>query len=93
MKFTGGERCWNGPSRSMTVELLCGEREDLFDVQEPARCEYRSKFFTPIACDAKDLIAKKRERELLENDDDNSNNNGNDDDHNTIVFKYNIVNY
>jgi protein kinase C substrate 80K-H len=64
-KFENGEKCWNGPKRSMTVELVCGSKESLFDVQEPSRCEYSSKFTTPIACDEKQLEMKKIELNKL----------------------------
>ena len=65
VKFENGEKCWNGPKRSMTVELVCGSKEALFDVLEPSRCEYSSKFSTPIACDEKQLEMKKLELERL----------------------------
>ena len=64
-KFENGEKCWNGPKRSMTVELVCGSKESLFDVQEPSRCEYSSKFTTPIACDENQLEMKKIELNKL----------------------------
>ena len=72
-KFENGEKCWNGPKRSMTVELVCGSTESLFDVQEPSRCEYSSKLYTPIACDEKTLDEKKIELDSLAEREKNSN--------------------
>ena len=53
MLFTGGQHCWNGPARSMTVTVECGEAEALHSVDEPEKCSYASKLSTPAACDAK----------------------------------------
>ena len=53
MLFTGGQHCWNGPARSMTVTVECGETEALHSVDEPEKCSYASKLSTPAACDAK----------------------------------------
>ena len=72
-KFENGEKCWNGPKRSMTVELVCGSTESLFDVQEPSRCEYSSKLYTPIACDEKTLDEKKIELDSLAEREKNTN--------------------
>ena len=72
-KFENGEKCWNGPKRSMTVELVCGSTESLFDVQEPSRCEYSSKLYTPIACDEKALDEKKLELDSLAEREKNTN--------------------
>ena len=51
MRFTGGERCWNGPARSMTVKLECGVANELKDISEPSVCEYTGTLVTPAACD------------------------------------------
>ncbi len=51
LKFTNGATCWNGPNRSLSLTLKCGDREALADVEEPSRCEYSATLFTPQACD------------------------------------------
>jgi len=51
LRFTNGESCWNGPSRSLALALKCGDRETLSSVEEPSRCEYAAQLFTPHACD------------------------------------------
>lgn len=61
MLYPGGDQCWNGPSRSINVELLCGKAEDIISVDEPNRCTYSMKFETPAVCDeaaAKALLAE-----------------------------------
>jgi hypothetical protein len=49
-KFTNGQRCYNGPSRSMEVELVCGVEDKILDISEPSVCEYKAMFSTPAAC-------------------------------------------
>jgi protein kinase C substrate 80K-H len=51
LKFTEGEKCWNGPSRSLTLTLKCGDRDGLESVEEPSRCEYSATLYTPQACE------------------------------------------
>ena len=48
--YEGGAKCWNGPSRSMTVSLVCGNEDELMDVEEPSPCEYTAVMKTPAAC-------------------------------------------
>ncbi|KAK8811480.1 hypothetical protein WA158_003214 [Blastocystis sp. Blastoise] len=50
MSFTGGERCWNGPERSIIVTLECGEEVSLHSVSEPSTCVYNAILVTPTAC-------------------------------------------
>ena len=50
MKYTGGEKCWNGPNRSMTVRMVCGAEEAILSAGEPDRCEYAMEFATPASC-------------------------------------------
>jgi len=49
-KFTNGQRCWNGPERSLTVKGSCGVEEIILDVSEPSTCEYHMQFKTPALC-------------------------------------------
>lgn len=51
MKFTGGQKCWNGPQRSMTVTLECGVDTVVRNVLEPSKCEYAATMTTPALCD------------------------------------------
>ncbi|KAI4386313.1 hypothetical protein MLD38_004254 [Melastoma candidum] len=50
MVFSGGDRCWNGPDRSLKVKLRCSLTDELTDVDEPSRCEYMALLSTPAAC-------------------------------------------
>lgn len=50
MLFTNGMKCWNGPSRSMTVTLQCSDTEALVDLLEPSMCTYTATLRTPLAC-------------------------------------------
>jgi len=65
MKFTNGEKCWNGPQRSAKVILRCSDKNELSNVSEPSKCEYEMIFYTPAVC--------------IETDEDNSNNNKKDE--------------
>ena len=42
-------------SFSLQVILRCGSANDLVQVSEPSRCEYRMEFKTPAACQDIDL--------------------------------------
>ncbi|ONK62808.1 uncharacterized protein A4U43_C07F8350 [Asparagus officinalis] len=50
MQFTSGDKCWNGPDRSLKVRLRCGLKNELTDVDEPSRCEYVALLSTPALC-------------------------------------------
>ncbi|CAG9466711.1 unnamed protein product [Pedinophyceae sp. YPF-701] len=50
MLFRGGEQCWGGPQRSMTVRIECALEDALQAVDEPSRCEYTAVLKTPSAC-------------------------------------------
>ncbi|POM76280.1 Glucosidase [Phytophthora palmivora] len=62
--FSKGQKCWNGPNRSLTVKLECGpEPMELYDVEEPSTCVYTAKLRTPAVCTEDD-----RERIMTFND-------------------------
>ncbi|ORZ36806.1 glucosidase II beta subunit-like-domain-containing protein [Catenaria anguillulae PL171] len=48
--FENGATCWNGPARSVKVNLECGDKEEVKGVGEPNKCEYVMTFVTPAAC-------------------------------------------
>ncbi|CAA0829031.1 Glucosidase 2 subunit beta [Striga hermonthica] len=50
MQFLHGDKCWNGPDRSLKVKLRCGLKNELADVDEPSRCEYMALLSTPALC-------------------------------------------
>ncbi|KAK6456371.1 glucosidase II beta subunit-like-domain-containing protein [Scheffersomyces xylosifermentans] len=49
--YKHGAKCWNGPSRSADVELICGPQNKLLTVSEPEKCEYLFELITPIVCE------------------------------------------
>lgn len=53
MVYQDGQRCWGGPDRSTTVEVLCGTEDEVSEPQEPSKCAYSLKLYTPAACDEK----------------------------------------
>lgn len=55
MHYNNGLRCWNGPDRTVKVEVSCGTETKLEDASEPARCEYAMKMTTPCACSQDEL--------------------------------------
>ncbi|KAK8559709.1 hypothetical protein V6N13_016446 [Hibiscus sabdariffa] len=72
MVFSNGDKCWNGPDRSMKVKLRCGLKNEITDVDEPSRCEYVAILSTPALCledklkelqDKLDLMNKEQPRE------------------------------
>ncbi|KAL8170892.1 hypothetical protein V2J09_022696 [Rumex salicifolius] len=50
MLFSNGDKCWNGPDRSLKVRLRCGLDNEIADVDEPSRCEYVAVLATPNVC-------------------------------------------
>ena len=50
LRFTGGERCWNGPLRSTRVVLECGADAEILSISEPETCSYELKLATPAVC-------------------------------------------
>lgn len=50
LNFEKGAKCWSGPIRRASVELTCGDKNEILLVSEPERCEYFFKVFSPVAC-------------------------------------------
>ncbi|KAF9506592.1 hypothetical protein BS47DRAFT_1425958 [Hydnum rufescens UP504] len=48
--YGNGERCWNGPERSVQLELSCGTENTLLTIAEPEKCEYHFTATTPALC-------------------------------------------
>lgn len=48
--YDHGARCWNGPIRKATVDLVCGSTNEILLVGEPEKCEYFIKMASPVAC-------------------------------------------
>lgn len=52
MMYKDGDRCWNGPKRSIEVNMVCGSTENIVSVEEPNRCSYSLKLETPAVCES-----------------------------------------
>ncbi|KAJ3211794.1 hypothetical protein HDU82_004906 [Entophlyctis luteolus] len=50
MMYENGAHCWNGPRRSVEVQLECGAENRIQAVSEPSKCEYVMRVQTPCAC-------------------------------------------
>lgn len=51
MKWTNGQKCWNGPARSATAFITCGPEMKLLSAEEPETCTYIMEMESYIACD------------------------------------------
>ena len=51
LKWTNGQKCWNGPKRSATVEMTCGPETKLISANEPDTCRYVFEMESHLACD------------------------------------------
>lgn len=50
LDYENGAKCWSGPIRRTSVEIVCGEKDEILQVSEPERCEYFFKAKSPVAC-------------------------------------------
>ena len=55
MMFENGQKCWNGPKRSMRVLFDCDTENKIVSVNEPSTCKYSMTFHTPLACKQEEL--------------------------------------
>ncbi|GES63041.1 protein kinase C substrate [Aspergillus terreus] len=50
LEYTRGQTCWNGPARSTTVILECGEENEIVKIAEDEKCVYSMIVKTPAVC-------------------------------------------
>ena len=65
MYFEGGEKVWNGPSRSAQVHLKCGPYNHITHVNEVEIGEYEVHVNTPYLCTHQLLQKAKAEYQKL----------------------------
>ncbi|KAF7836912.1 glucosidase 2 subunit beta [Senna tora] len=65
MVFSNGDKCWNGPDRSLKVRLKCGLTNEITDVDEPSRCEYAALLSTPALCQEEKLKELQHKLDLM----------------------------
>ncbi|GAB2233413.1 hypothetical protein Droror1_Dr00002635 [Drosera rotundifolia] len=68
MLFANGDRCWNGPDRSLKVRLRCGLENEIANVDEPSRCEYVAVLSTPNVCHEEKLKELQQKLDALNKD-------------------------
>lgn len=54
MKWENGDTCWNGPARSVSVNVECGEDVAIETFSEPSKCEYVARVRSPAVCEIKE---------------------------------------
>lgn len=72
MAFSNGDKCWNGPDRSLKVRLRCGLTNEITDVDEPSRCEYVAFLSTPALCREEKLKELQHKLDLMNKDEPQS---------------------
>ncbi|KAL7686871.1 putative mannose-6-phosphate receptor binding domain superfamily, glucosidase II beta subunit [Plasmopara halstedii] len=50
MQYSNGQKCYNGPDRSVVVNFLCGTDDEIVSVEEPSTCVYEMIVRSPLAC-------------------------------------------
>ncbi|KAB8075321.1 glucosidase II beta subunit-like-domain-containing protein [Aspergillus leporis] len=50
LEYANGQTCWNGPARSTTVVLQCGEEDEILKIAEDEKCVYSMLVNTPAVC-------------------------------------------
>jgi protein kinase C substrate 80K-H len=67
LEYANGQTCWNGPARSTTVILECGEENEVRKVNEDEKCVYSMVVGSPAACaggEEEGDVAPRRKDEL-----------------------------
>lgn len=67
LEYANGQGCWNGPSRSTTVILECGEENEIQKIMEDEKCVYSMIVTTPAVCpggEAEGNVAPRKKDEL-----------------------------
>lgn len=72
MLFAGGQKCYNGPERSLAVTLVCGGLDEIVEVSEPSICVYDMVMTTPLVCDASVLQKAQKKLKALGVEGENS---------------------
>uniref|UniRef100_M4BVE8 Glucosidase 2 subunit beta n=1 Tax=Hyaloperonospora arabidopsidis (strain Emoy2) TaxID=559515 RepID=M4BVE8_HYAAE len=55
MRYSNGQRCYKGPERAVSVNLECGDKDEISGVDEPSTCVYVMVVRSPLACTARVL--------------------------------------
>ncbi|KAA8642130.1 hypothetical protein EYZ11_008973 [Aspergillus tanneri] len=50
LEYANGQTCWNGPARSTTVILECGEENEILKIAEDEKCVYSMVVTSPAVC-------------------------------------------
>jgi len=50
LKFSNGDKCWNGPKRSALVDVTCGPDHILLSADEAETCVYHFVMKSPLGC-------------------------------------------
>lgn len=67
LEYANGQTCWNGPARSTTVILECGEENEIQKIMEDEKCVYSMIITTPAVCpggEAEGNVAPRQKDEL-----------------------------
>lgn len=51
LRHENGAQCWNGPKRSLKVELYCALENEIRSVVELEMCVYQFEVGTPAVCE------------------------------------------
>lgn len=67
LEYANGQTCWNGPARSTTAILECGEENEIQKIMEDEKCVYSMIVTTPAVCpggEAEGNVAPRQKDEL-----------------------------